>query len=504
MSKFIVIRKDLDLDPVVVDSEGLTLGRLSGNDLMLDHPDVSGVHAAIEGADGDYWIFNLSEEGGTLLNDEQIGQGPLAERDVIRIGPYLLSLNYDGADLRVEVELSASPRAIDASGEPPIEASNVFREGIAGQGITIRFDPTWLTLTGRLERLQRDEPAPKHAKRSPGGGRPSGRLTGKHALKIFWDKRKREEGKLGADSTIKLKERRFGKAQFNWYPTRDLQAGRPLPLFMWGTLIVAAIAITATFAFQEVYSPGALSTAHARDKLSINPAIAKSVNSASCSTCHSSQAPMNRNCADCHTTNAFHSDVSEKHLKASLTCVDCHSEHRGRDFRPALVANVACAGCHRDGGGFVSPLDGRMLKTPHGGTFGYPVINGRWTWNGVSQAEWQRKELPAVVSQFGLKEQFHLIHVAGRQGGRSDCADCHRAGFEGDAVTKGVRESCADCHGTDDTAARAQADNARLILADKGANRSGSVRPGAPLCVSCHSQHGEEKDLRMSLRRMER
>jgi hypothetical protein len=253
-----------------------------------------------------------------------------------------------------------------------------------------------------------------------------------------------------------------------------------------------------------MYSPGALSTAHARDKLSISPAIAKNINAASCSACHSSRAPMNQNCAGCHTTNAFHSEVSEKHLKAALTCVDCHSEHHGRDFRPALVANLACVGCHRDGGGFVSPLDGRTLKTPHGGTFGYPLINGRWAWDGVSQAEWQRKELPGVVSQFSLKAQFHLIHVAGRQGGRSNCADCHTAGFEGDAVTKDVRESCADCHGTDEAAARAQATNARLIFSEKGPNRSGVVRPGAPLCVSCHLQHGEEKDLRVSLRRMER
>ncbi|HKQ77772.1 MAG TPA: FHA domain-containing protein [Blastocatellia bacterium] len=502
MSKFIVIRKDLDLDPVVIESEGLTLGRLTGNDLALDHPDVSGVHAAIEGADGDYWVFNLSEESGTLLNDEQIEQGPLADGDVIQIGPYFLSLNYAGADLRLEVELSADPRSDEASGEPQILASGDGQRDGARQGITIRFDPTWLT--GRLEQLQRDEKAPNEAKPKREGRSLSGRLTGKHALKIFWDKRKREGGKLVADSTVKLIERRFGKAQFNWYPTRDLQAGRTIPLFMWGTLIVAALALTATFAFQEIYSPGALSSAHARDKLSISPAIAKNINSATCSTCHSSQASMNQNCASCHTTKAFHSDVSEKHLKASLTCVDCHSEHHGRDFSPSLVANVACVGCHRDGGGFVSPLDGRMLKTPHGGTFGYPLDDGRWSWDGVSQSEWQRKELPGMSSQFGLKEQFHLIHVAGRQGGRSDCADCHRAGFEGDAVTKGVRESCADCHGTDDTAARAQADNARLILADKGANRSGSVRPGAPLCVSCHSQHGEEKDLRMSLRRMER
>ena len=495
MSKFIIIRRDIDSDPVVIESEGLTLGRFSANDLSLDHPEVSGVHAAIEGADGDYWIFNLSEESGTIINDEQIGQSPLEDGDVVQIGPYFLTLKYDGADLRLEVELNDSPQSIRASND------NAGKES-SSHGITIRFDPSWLT--GRLEQLQRNMRPAKGPKPTPGARKLSDRITGKHALKIFWDKRKREEGKLASDSTVKLKERRFGKSQFNWYPTRDLQAGRSIPLFTWGTLIVAALAITATFSFQEIYSPGALSSAHARDKLAISPAIAKGVNSATCSTCHSSQAPMSRNCADCHTTNAFHSEVSEKHQKSGLGCVDCHSEHNGRDFRPSLVANVACAGCHRDGGGFVSPLSGQLLKTPHGGAFGYPVIDGRWKWDGVSQAEWQRKELPGVVSQFNLKEQFHLIHVAGRQGGRSDCSDCHVAGFEGDAVTRGLRESCAVCHGVNEAAARAQSNNARLIFAEEKPNRSGSVRPGAPMCVSCHSQHGEEKELRASLRRMER
>jgi len=507
MSKFIVIRKDLDLDPVVIESERLTLGRLTGNDLALDHPAVSRAHAAIEGADGDYRIFNLSEDNCTLLNDEQIGQSPLADGDLIQIGPFFLHAKCAEGDLRLKVELSVEP--------PPIEASGASQEELpTDQGITIRLDSIWPNQaqpgrprSGRLAQLQRDETAPKSMRGLLRTGRLSGRLVpqGKHALKIFWDKRKREEGKLGANSPFKSKgRRRLGKAQFNWYPTYDLQSGRPIALFVWGALIVAALAITAAFAFTEVYSPGALSTAHARGDLSINPAIAKAPGAASCATCHSSQFSMNQNCASCHTTNAFHSEVSEKHLKASLTCVACHSEHHGRDFRPAVIANVACAGCHRDGSEFVSPLNGQRLKTPHGGAFGYPLTDGRWSWVGVSQAEWQRKELSGLASQYNLKEQFHLIHVAGRQGGRGNCADCHTAGFEGAAVTQGVRESCAACHGTGSAAAEAQATNARLILDDRALNRAGSVRQGSPLCVSCHSQHGEEKDLRTSLRRMER
>src|SRR5262249_39706023 len=129
MSKFIVIRKDLDLDPVVIESEGLTLGRLTGNDLAFDHPEVSGVHAAIEGADGDSGVFNRPEESCPRLNGAKTGQGPLAEGDVIQIGPYSLSLPYDRADLRVEVEMSSGPQFIAAPDEPSIEASNRGREG---------------------------------------------------------------------------------------------------------------------------------------------------------------------------------------------------------------------------------------------------------------------------------------------------------------------------------------------------------------------------------------
>src|SRR5262245_41385518 len=107
MSKFIIIRKDLDIDPVVIEREGLTLRRLTGNDLALDHPGVSRAHSAIQGAEGDYWLFNLSEENGTLLNGEELEQGPLTDGDVIQIGPFFLTAKYDGGDLRLEIDFGA-------------------------------------------------------------------------------------------------------------------------------------------------------------------------------------------------------------------------------------------------------------------------------------------------------------------------------------------------------------------------------------------------------------
>jgi nitrate/TMAO reductase-like tetraheme cytochrome c subunit len=123
-------------------------------------------------------------------------------------------------------------------------------------------------------------------------------------------------------------------------------------------------------------------------------------------------------------------------------------------------------------------------------------VDGKWQWAGISQAEWNRRQLPGATSQFLPKEQFHLVHLAGKTQGRSNCTDCHKSGFEGEAIRQGVRESCADCHGAPLPPA-----SAAFSFPDTARNRMIVVSPNAALCVSCHSQHGQEKNLRASLRR---
>ena len=499
MNKFVIIRKDLSLDPALVESEGLTIGRLAGSDLVLNHPSVSRTHAGIKELSGDYWVFNLSEANGTTLNGELVDQTPLADGDVIQIGPFFLYPRYVADGLLIEVEMSIKPLPVEAS-IPSTTSSGLMLP--PDQSQTVRIDP------GILAKLQRDKTTPQGTRRLSGTGMLTGMLKpgDAQALKIFWDKRKREDGKLATDSPLKPKtKKRMGRAQFNWVPTRDLQRPWPRALFGWATLIVTLLSVGAVFLFKDAYSPGALSAPHARKEFSISPKIAQNLTASSCTTCHAVKASLNQNCATCHSTPAFHSEISDKHTKAGLTCTACHSEHLGRNFRPALVANVACTGCHRDGSNYISPLSGQELRTPHGGTFGYPKNErGEWISREMSPAEWSRKELPGSPSQFGLKDRFHLIHIAGRQQGRSNCTDCHTAGFEGAAFTQGVRESCAACHGVDPAVAEAQNESAKSFFTDRGRQFLSSARTNGPLCVSCHSQHGEEKELRASLRRMER
>ncbi len=468
INTFIIVRNDLDTDPVALESAGLTIGRLTGNDLVLNHPTVSRTHAGIKEVGADFWVFNLSKANGTLLNGELVDSTPLADGDAIQIGPFFLRPTYTDDLLMLEVEMSVKPMPLAAARtgalQPPGEA-----------GATLMLDRGSLVQAEWSSRR-------RGTGRTSGTGVTSGIATGpdERALRAFWDQRKREAGKLGAESPFRPKDRRrLGKARFYWRPTHDLQRSWPVAVFIWISLIVTALSVAAAFTFSEAYAPGALSVAHARSSFSFTPVIAVEPNSASCSTCHSSKASMEENCASCHTTRVFDPSISDRHRAAGLSCRDCHGEHKGRAFQPAMVANTRCASCHQDGVVF----EGTQLRTPHGGTLGYPISNGEWHWAGLSQAEWRLKGLPRSRLRYSLIEQFHLVHVAGKRQGRANCSDCHTAGLEGDAVHQGVRESCANCHTLNYQVA-------------------GTLEAGTG-CVACHSQHGIEREARASRRTME-
>lgn len=455
INNFIITRKDQDADRVTLETEGLTIGRLTGNDLVLNHPTVSRTHAGIKEVNGDYWVFNLSNANGTLLNGALVDNVPLADDDLIQIGPYFLRATHTSDGLALQVEMSIKPLPIVPSGTDTLQPTGEAAET--------------LILDRRLPVL-----GEASMSFSVMGG------PDEQALKVFWDKRKREAGKLDLQSPLKPRDKfRLGKARYNWRPTSDLQRSWPPAVFVWSAMIITALALAAALTFKDAYSPGALSAAHARANFLLAPPIALGPNSASCTTCHSSRASMQQNCASCHTTQAFVPSISDKHTAVGLVCTDCHIEHRGRDFRPALVASTGCMSCHHDG----AVSHGKQLRTPHGGTLGYPVSNGKWEWAGVTEAEWQRKGLRGLARNHDLMEQFHLVHIAGRREGRANCSDCHNAGFEGDAVRQGVRELCATCHAVNYEAA--------------------STKEAGPGCVVCHAQHGEEKGLKASLRRLE-
>lgn len=473
MSKFTIIRKDLDNDPSVVENDGLTIGRLVTNDLTLNHPSVSRTHAGIREINGEYWISNLSNANGTILNGSNVDSTPLAAGDVLQIGPFTLYVSIPQGTLTLTVEMSVNP----------LRAEN------AGTGLLAAPpDPSGKTqmLNPKMLQEQASKPSAKGTQRLSLTGKLTGLLNkgDEAALKVFWDKRKRDAGKMAILTPLRpnLIKGRLGKARFNWRSTSDLRRPWAASVFVWGAAIVTVLAIVGWFAYEEAYSPGPVSSAHAATDLGTTDpalAVATHANANSCTECHSMTTPMQSLCVDCHTTPGFKSTVSAEHEALGMSCFECHGEeHRGEAGMTLVGAKNSCVECHRAGYVYESPATGReiVLNTPHGGdNVGYPVTSGQWTWAGWSADKWQKRELPKGPADFDSKSQFHLIHVMnGDPQERVQCSDCHTAGFEPSKLMVGVRESCAGCHNP--TPAQ------------------GGLQGVAVECTSCHQQHIEGKD----------
>src|SRR5215208_5609344 len=181
-SRFVIEREDLNVDPVTFVTDGLKIGRLPSCELVLNHPSVSRLHAGVTLAGGRYYLYNFSSSSGTTLNGRVVATESgevLADGDVVQIGPFFLSIERAGDALSISVTLEV--------------ATNVSNSMSRNE-----------TPTG---------PSPFRKQ----GARPSQEMTQlAQALNVFWEKRKREEGKMQRVSPLRPQKpmRVLGKARF--------------------------------------------------------------------------------------------------------------------------------------------------------------------------------------------------------------------------------------------------------------------------------------------------
>jgi pSer/pThr/pTyr-binding forkhead associated (FHA) protein len=438
-NRYIIIRDDLPIDPVTIISEGFLIGRLPQCELLLNHPSVSRAQAGIKQVDDNYYIFALRPQNPVILNGKPVEENEaLAGGDLIEVGPFQLQIESaeDALVIRVELRIGMNPSEIDVS-DPGLSTDNLV--------------------------------APADAKTKKPRAAP---LEATKALDIFWDKRIRDAGKMARPSPLSPKAgRRSGKAQYNWSATRDLMSRWPIAFFTWAVLVVAVISVAAAYRYASAFSPAPISKAHAATQFSITPAIATTPNAGSCTNCHSLKGNMEQRCAACHHTSAFVATTIKPHAAAGIGCVDCHDEHQGAGFSATAGALASCTQCHNDGN--TRAYNGRKVGTPHGGAFGYPVVNGVWSDKAINDEEWALRKLsvvrlPSDTEQKWRSNQFHALHdqrvkigagMKGNAEGRLSCSSCHNSFDPIDRVTP--RSTCANCH----------------------------MANGQPNCTSCHVQH---------------
>lgn len=464
-SQFRIEREDLNVDPLTFVTDGLKIGRLPSCELVLNHPTVSRLHAGITMADGRYYLYNFSSSSGTTLNGRIVATESgevLADGDVVQIGPFFLSIDRAGDALSINVTLEVATNLSDSQ---------------------YRIE----TPTG---------PSPF---RKP-DARQSAEMAGlAQALNVFWEKRKREAGKMQRVSPLRPQKpmRVLGKARFNWTPTRDLVRPWPFSIFVWGTAFIVALSAVAAYVYAEAYAPAPISAAHAAAAIRSQPPIAARANASACTSCHSVTTSIESNCSSCHQAAGFKAAVTEKHKAAGIGCNACHVEHQGTEFRPNVASLQTCTTCHNDAN--KQTYNGRAVHTPHGGTYGYPVINGKWTWMGLPDEEWAQKSAALRKLEQSLRgtlrvgpkaddrdpddlrrsAEFHALHVhrvkaahglLGNKDGEMSCDSCHTTFAPADIETP--RRTCAVCHN-----------------GDRGGKFETVLAADKPNCISCHVQH---------------
>jgi len=265
---------------------------------------------------------------------------------------------------------------------------------------------------------------------------------------------------------------------------------------------VATLSALAAFTHRIAFAPAQISDSHTRKTLSVIPSIAKQPTAGSCTSCHvlgvsvTNKEKMNANCEGCHKTDSFVGTVTLAHRDAGLTCISCHTEHRGQNFRPMHAALESCAKCHSDHN--KNLYNGKTVHTAHGGTFGYPVRDGAWIWTGLDAEELREK--PAIEAflkqnrvnsnqpQEWRSAQFHGIHLAhvrvvpGIDGILDEdrltrvlsCSSCHKTGYMGTTVDRDYpRSTCGRCHNA-------------LVFNEPTVS---GIPDQTPSCTSCHVQH---------------
>lgn len=88
MAKLILARDGLVLKEIPLLGARTGIGRRPHNDLQIDHPAVSGDHAALMIQGGACWIEDLGSTNGTRVNGQPIAKARLQEGDVIGVGKY--------------------------------------------------------------------------------------------------------------------------------------------------------------------------------------------------------------------------------------------------------------------------------------------------------------------------------------------------------------------------------------------------------------------------------
>jgi len=84
----------------VLKDETITIGRMSGNTIVINDSSVSLVHAKITRKNGEFFVKDLNSTNGTQVNGQPVSEARLRDRDVVRFADISGQFNAEAEDIR--------------------------------------------------------------------------------------------------------------------------------------------------------------------------------------------------------------------------------------------------------------------------------------------------------------------------------------------------------------------------------------------------------------------
>jgi predicted component of type VI protein secretion system len=131
-------------DPIVLPKHSLVIGRREGCDIILEYPNISSHHCALEMQNGYWHVRDLRSRNGIKVNGERVDAKFLLPGDVLAIAKHHFSIEYQPR--------SDAPPPVD---EGPFAMSLLEKAGLESQRESRRKAPCRRPRAGMAPRRRR-------------------------------------------------------------------------------------------------------------------------------------------------------------------------------------------------------------------------------------------------------------------------------------------------------------------------------------------------------------
>lgn len=153
---------------VKLSKDETTFGRKPSNDIVIDHPTISGFHGKLRKEGDHYIVEDLNSTNGTFINGRRVKSGQLKDNDQVGIAGHILDFHEDDGPAPAPAAPVATdlPASIDAlrkglgigsdgkilppenGGEPVVGIVRIIAGGVNGQSeITLKDLVTYIGTT---------------------------------------------------------------------------------------------------------------------------------------------------------------------------------------------------------------------------------------------------------------------------------------------------------------------------------------------------------------------